>query len=534
MRGWIVPALLAGGIVACGAFSGDEGPSSSPPGAEPSDGGADVGLVTGEPAADGVTLAAVPDTLMIIQGSSAKLAVTITRGKQQRGPVVLRVTGLRDGITAAEVTITGDTGELEITAPAAAAQGAAVGVIEAVAKTSSGADMKATTMVNVLVRGEPGSLDRTFATDGVAADLFGLFSSVMVDDVVLGPDESVYVVAHNDTFGLVAHLGKDGKPDTTYGDGGVALVLNAPTRAVVQPDGKLVVVGAYAGKGWIGRLTANGQPDATFAGSVSAGMNAPGTAGLNGTNVALTGVVLRADGHILAPFSNDDGGSYRKAGILHFQPDGTFATGFGLGGSARFVIAYPFAILLRTSGPSKGTVTTLSSGSGALPTGGVNFDQRSSDTATSDPLVVPNPKNLGGLDFFGGQDTQGLVELSDGSVVTPTSDQSRFSLMKLDPTGNRATSFGTGGVAGPYPGSRPNGIALQKDGSFIVSAANALYRMDAAGVADAAFGPSHDGQVPAASTDSYRRVVLQKSGRIIAGVIHIGPPYSTRVAAFWP
>lgn len=149
-----------------------------------------------------------------------------------------------------------------------------------------------------------GNLDTSFGTSGTTAlDFNGDDDGVI--DAILQTDGKIVAVGKATTNGnanfSIARYNSDGTLDTSFGTGGKATLdfnggADAASSAVIQPDGKIVVVGT-AGTGsvsniGIARYNSNGALDTNF-----------GTGGKWTTNFsdgAIAGrAVLQADGKLL-------------------------------------------------------------------------------------------------------------------------------------------------------------------------------------------------------------------------------------------
>jgi uncharacterized delta-60 repeat protein len=121
-----------------------------------------------------------------------------------------------------------------------------------------------------------GALDLSFGVNGVA-----LVGSIVYQNAFDGVFEAVAVqpdgkvvaggsITTGGTAQLVVRYTAAGRPDTTFANQS-ALHVGAGSNVgelVVQPDGKLVVVGTTATKGWkVNRYLADGAPDPGFGGS---------------------------------------------------------------------------------------------------------------------------------------------------------------------------------------------------------------------------------------------------------------------------
>jgi uncharacterized delta-60 repeat protein len=115
-----------------------------------------------------------------------------------------------------------------------------------------------------------GSLDETFAGTGIKQ-----FPEVRPQEVLVRPDGTLVVAGSDydddlDSWITVTQLTAAGQLFKAFGDGGTARIdfagAASTTAAVLQPDGKVVVVGALTpGSAFaVARLDASGAPDAAF------------------------------------------------------------------------------------------------------------------------------------------------------------------------------------------------------------------------------------------------------------------------------
>ena len=190
----------------------------------------------------------------------------------------------------------------------------------------------------ILVSGGPGFL--RFESDGTPDVTFGTAGAATAG--VTGPialqDDGKIVSAAGITFDggyccvlAVARYDADGSVDSSFGTGGrfttSSLGLVGTAAVLVQPDGKIVVVGSaysplYAG--WvIVRLDSSGNLDESF-----------GTAGMvkrsfGGYADSPGGAVLMPDGKILVAGHGGPSGLI----LARFEDDGSLDTTFGTGGT---------------------------------------------------------------------------------------------------------------------------------------------------------------------------------------------------------
>jgi uncharacterized delta-60 repeat protein len=204
------------------------------------------------------------------------------------------------------------------------------------------------TDVDVLVvRFNPdGSLDGTFGTGG-AATYDGEYDEY-AEAVALQPDGKIVVagyaldvtevgigdvIIYEDV--LVLRYNPDGSLDDGFGTGGVVTYdggdLEVGLAVAIQPDGKIVVAGAYNDGTGAGVLVLRYNPDGSLDGTFGTG----GVATYNGALVdSGWAVALQPDGKIVvAGYAFDTRYViYEDVLVLRYNPDGSLDGTFGTGG----------------------------------------------------------------------------------------------------------------------------------------------------------------------------------------------------------
>ena len=314
-----------------------------------------------------------------------------------------------------------------------------------------------------------GDVDLAYGDDGVARadalDYSGLASAVHAL-----PDGRAYAVSWGlGDFGL-ARLTVDGDLDPTFGDGGrvrldVSGTASDQAEAIaVQPDGKVIVAGFGFGDFALVRVHADGRPDDTF-----------GNGGIVRTSYAdfrrpagsfqLHGVLLQSDGKLLA-YGTDVTG--RNAAFARYQPDGSLDPTFGRDGTN----VIDLSAVVGSADPYDRVRDAV-----ALPGGGYVFaglaDQRAAlvklDAAgqldasfSGDGVAVA--QDLGEASSIAAAPGGGYY------VVAMGGRDYGASLTRWDEQGQVDRSFGDGGLAfltaGAYLGSD---VQLQPDGTVLAS-----------------------------------------------------------------
>ena len=249
-RAWAVSVLILASLATLGACVGDE---PAPLGATPTnDAGVDGATSSTQPAG-ALTVVAVP-SVSLLPSTTVTIEVTVERKGGFAGPVKLSASKLPGGVTAEPVTVTQDqtAGTLTLIANATPVLGVTVIEISAAALDET---IGAKADVQLVVRGAPGTLDTSFASTGIVADL-----SILAADGVFLKDGRIVVAGsttaesgYGDDYGAV-RLTPDGKVDTTFAKDGVfRTTLGVPeigsqsvAKALLGEDEKISIIGQAA------------------------------------------------------------------------------------------------------------------------------------------------------------------------------------------------------------------------------------------------------------------------------------------------
>ncbi len=184
-----------------------------------------------------------------------------------------------------------------------------------------------------------GVLDPTFGTNGVAVTSIG--SSAYAKALVIQPDGKIVVAGaffRDLTKGDIAivRYNPDGSLDQSFGDGGRVFTSasnadDLATAVALQPDGKIVVVGI---------TQASGSESGDFlvvrynsSGSLDTGFGTGGIVTINqGTYDVFNAVAVQPDGKIVTAGRTTDGD---RAVVARFNPNGSLDSSFN-GGLAYF------------------------------------------------------------------------------------------------------------------------------------------------------------------------------------------------------
>ena len=168
-----------------------------------------------------------------------------------------------------------------------------------------------------------GSLDTSFGTGGIVFlveedDQESLSTAIQADGKLL----VVGFVVGSDNFRKLAvfRFNTDGSADTAFGTNG-RIVFNFSgsswgNRIILQPDGKMLIGGALAGKFAVFRLNSDGSLDTSFN---SVGYNSPNDPVNSSSSVNV--VLLQSDGKIVAAGQTGQPGDTGL--MMRFNADGT-------------------------------------------------------------------------------------------------------------------------------------------------------------------------------------------------------------------
>ena len=320
-----------------------------------------------------------------------------------------------------------------------------------------------------------GRLDRTFGGgDGrFTRNLFGDADianavAVLPDDKILVAGQGYDPVSSTGRF-VVLRLTPDGRLDHTFGGGdGIVVTKFQPDGAfghamTLLPDGRFVVCGFYAGSpaGFaLARYRANGGLDASFGSAGRVVTTFPGQTEAICTAVTHVGAKVVAVGTVW------DGSTYAFA-AARYRNDGMLDPGFDGDGLATFT---PEPVSNRATG-----VVPLPDG-GVVLAGTVSNGVDPPDVALLrlDPSGTPATSFGGGdglvIDDVGSADQAGgLIRQRDGRLIVVGFRNPDMFVARYKPLGARDTSFGDHGVqATPWPAGPSVASAATFDGARVV------------------------------------------------------------------
>lgn len=338
-------------------------------------------------------------------------------------------------------------------------------------------------MTNNVVHAQVGILDPSFGQGGTV--LTPILSSYdRTEEVLVQPDGRIIVVGStydNGATGIaLARYESDGTLDTTFGDAGVRISFTTDSigidaaAAVLLSDGRILVAGNAAPNAYIGllaRYTTDGDLDPTF-----------GTGGLvfflePDSSETMSDLVVRPDGRILVAGQSSDFSdfSYTDMLLAQFNADGSIDNSFGTNGRVYFNLHdydYAKAIVLQPDGKCL-VACDLNNG--------LEMDlMRFNEGGSVDVSFGTNGLATATVVDSYADEAKDLILQPDGKIVVVGRDGSPAAnsilLARFTTNGTLDPSFGSAGITvasygGPW--DTGNTLALQSDGKILVAGTSA-------------------------------------------------------------
>ena len=387
-----------------------------------------------------------------------------------------------------------------------------------------------------------------------------------IQSIVIQPDEKIIIgggfkTYHGAIENCLIRLNSDGTKDTSFDIGtGITGLSPAVTSIILQPDGKIIVGGAFnkykesLQKNLI-RLNSDGTKDNSF--HIGTGFSSN-----------INSMALQPDGKIIVGGDFWEYQEMKKAYLVRLNSDGSLDNSFNIGTGfdrpvksiilqpdGKIIVGGSFQNFQNT--PQKNLIRLNSDGSKDtsfdIGTGfSVNSEYDVSSVASS--ALQPDGKILmgGGFNTYQGTSQNGLIRLnSDGSKdnsfnnengfdtrsyiseITIQSDgkillggsfkyqgSSKSGLIRFNSNGSKDTSFDTGTGFDTYYSVSVFSICQQPNGKILVGGQNKSYqeitqngliRLNSNGSKDMSFNKTEGFDFPIYS------VTLQSDGKILAG-----------------
>jgi uncharacterized delta-60 repeat protein len=389
-----------------------------------------------------------------------------------------------------------------------------------------------------------GQLDTGFAGDGKGSAGFGGDDSGAA--VALGADGKLVMVGSH-AFSLdddfaVARFNPNGSPDTGFGGGdgkvptGFGGLGDHANAVLIQPDGKIVAVGDDGSEVKAARYLVNGLLDPSF--------DDDGKRSIGGLNGSVSRAVLQPDGKIVLLGTHKVAEDDFRLAFYRLMPDSRLDSTFGESGHLVVDLidgeqAYGLDI------QPDGRLVALGLGRGVRslvrlwPDGSFDVGGRQV-LSFNDPGFPPGSSEIGQAMAV---QPDGRIILA-GEVVNSASTESDAALARFLPDGQPDASFGTAGRVlfgfGVYNGARA--VAVQPDGKIVTAGyfrtGNTINfmvaRFNANGTPDSTFGLAGQNLIDFAGGDDYAwALALAPNGKIVvAGEARNGPNTVFGVARF--
>jgi uncharacterized delta-60 repeat protein len=350
----------------------------------------------------------------------------------------------------------------------------------------------------------PGDLDTTFAGGYFVTDISQNTSMSAFTQMAIKPNGKIVLAANisqlSGTQITLYRLNADATRDTSFGVGGQFTIPTVSGRffdwdhanaMVLQPDGKILIMGRSAAGCVVSRVNSNGSVDTSFGGTGHV---------ITASNHTCGAINLQADGKIivaglfLQPSPSMSSGWF----MARFNSDGSFDSGFGPGGiwnsdADQFKYGTVGNVLIQPDGNillcASHDLTKRFSLMRFNALGGIDFSFGAAGLAMMPPVASFS-------------DTAADVKMqADGKIVFVGNRSAGlgFKMARMNTDGTPDLAFGTGGVViltGPVLSTFNVAVmAIQEDGKivaggYVTTAPNkidfAVVRFNANGSVDSA------------------------------------------------
>lgn len=318
-----------------------------------------------------------------------------------------------------------------------------------------------------------GTPDLGFGKDG-----FSELVSIAPTAAVLQPDGKIVVAGGNAEF-MLARYNADGSLDKSFGNGGIAIADITPsddflTSVAITATGGIIAAGNSTGNFMLVAFTSTGMRDPSF------GINAVATTNFNGMNSSINAICLQADGKIIAAgYVNSPSGS--DFALARYNADGSPDPGFnGTGRTSTDFGGWDVATAIVPGGDGK----IYAGGSSADFSGNQHFRVARYNTDGS-PDETYNSGTGSVLAAFGNSyDVLTCIGLQiDGSVVAggntninPVSND--IALVHINTDGTIDKNFGNNGLVLADINSQNDEcgwLVVQPDGKILTGGASTVF-----------------------------------------------------------
>ncbi len=346
-------------------------------------------------------------------------------------------------------------------------------------------------------------ISQALAKFGVGGkSLIDINTNDVANSVAMQPDGKLVVAGTSNDDIVLVRLKTNGEVDTSFGTNGRVVTdinngsIDCGSCMIVQPDGKLVVVGSCSKGGnadfAIVRYTSTGFLDTSFSGGK---VITP----IGSSSEQAYGLTLQPDGKLIA-VGYCHNGSTDDIAVVRYNSNGSLDTTFnGTGKVTTGIAVNEYATNVITQPDGKILVVGFSHDGYTQNFVAVRYNSTGSlDTTYSNDGIVT--KQTGGPYSW----VYGLALQPDGKMVavewynTNGSDDN-LALVRYDTAGNLDTSFDSDGIvitAFNSTRSQAHGVIIQPDGKVVVAGSSynngnwdfALARYESNGGPDSSFG----------------------------------------------
>ncbi len=435
-------------------------------------------------------LTTTPAALIVRVGKTSEITVDVARGSDVTGPITIRLTDLPAGVTATNASLdpVATSGKVTLTAAPTATLGSKTITVSAEGSSIPPAQ------VALLVADAPGTLDKTFNSNGLVSDLSkGLGATFYA----LGQQTDGKIIAGGAggpvggplSGWLLRRYATNGVPDTSFNAATAGAPADGELRALaLDASGKIICVGsssqllATAAELTVARFLPSGAIDPSFGGGgVVRFAFSEGPMG----SVAL-GVAVQADGSVVVVGARRDAANVEAGVITRYKSNGTRDVAFNGGNT----IVIPATRLVGASVEANGAMFAAgSTTSGTLPS---YYLARRTAQGAPDPTF-----GIGGTVAFGNTyRANGFARLPDGSLAVVGDVQQGAAAY----TAGLADDKGNSAFVRAYavaPGASFYGVAAQDEKRIIAAGFTAVpkgearvERIQTDGNRDSTFGAS--------------------------------------------
>ncbi len=308
----------------------------------------------------------------------------------------------------------------------------------------------------------PGALDPSFGNGGMVRTAFPTASpgKSAAAAVLVQPDRKIVLVGAAGSELALSRYAPDGSLDPSFGDGGRVVAAlgdhSEADAAVFQPDGEIVVAGSAGGLLTLTRYAPDGSLDTSFG---------DGGEVVSGLRSVTRWVALRGDGKILVAGGRRAGKDDRcHLTLARYEPAGSLDRSFGDGGEVTTRLACANAAVVQADGR-----VILA---GTLGAGGAGRR-----------LAIARYTRAGSLDASFGHGGWAIPALGgryaasaaaaqpDGKLVLAASSGNRLALVRYTRRGAPDPSFGDSGqvVAAGRGDKGAEALLVGGDGKLVVA-----------------------------------------------------------------